>query len=120
MNSRTSNTKGVATGVLVLLVFVLSVGGFLTHRYKEWRSASSSPEIADTLLEPLGKLSLGPLHMGAAFTAVVGGSYGGYCDSSSSIVTPHTLLLSSRDCYALNLSVTIGARGYSLVIPMPQ
>ena len=119
MGLRNSTNKSVATGVLMLLVFALLVGGFLAHRYKEWRIASPGPEIAHTF-EPIGKLSLGPLHGGAAFTSVVGGSYYGYCDSSPPVVTPQTFLLSSQDGYALNLTITVGARGYSLLIPMPR
>lgn len=104
---------------MILLLAVISIG-WLGVRYRQWRTTAKSPEIADTPMEPLGKLSIGALHFGAAFTARVGGSHDGYCDASSASVTPHHLVLSSGDCYALNLTATIGGHSYAVIIPMPE
>ena len=116
---RDSTNNGVVTGVLILLGSALLVGGFVAHRYKELQTVLSDVDVNYIRLDPIGKLSLGPLHTGASFTFVVNGSYDGYCDSSGPVVTRQALLLSSQNGYALNLTVTVGARSYALLIPMP-
>jgi hypothetical protein len=117
MRSLLRFVRNLAIVTMIIMVPLCSVVAF---RYRQWRKVSSNPEIADTPLGPLGKFDLGPMHFGAAFTPIVRGSYGGYCGASAPIVNPHSLVLTSQDCYALNLCTTIGRNSFSLLIPMPE
>ena len=109
--------RNLVVAILIIMLPLCSVIGF---QYRQWRAASTSPEIADTPLGPLVKVDAGPVHFGMAFTPVVNGSYGGYCGASAPVVNLHAIMLTSRDCYALNLSTTIGGSSFTLLIPMPE